>query len=199
VVVGIVLGLMVAGVAPTAAGAVPVSVEATDGSGSPSAGEGSELSEAERDNLESLLAATSRSGTFDAAAAVAAGVPVGPVIEYSAGILAFRGTVAGLAETDHASAVSLARTIVEQAPASCVGRSGYTGWWPATGHQTALNSCQTAQLIAVAGTAIAGGSLYALVATLTAVGLPAGVTVAVATAIVALGLGFLTVPMGRST
>jgi hypothetical protein len=152
------------------------------------------LSEEQISNIEILTAATTRGDelTFDAVLAGELGASPESIAEYQAAFT--QATSVGI---DPLVSRSLAddRTTALRA---CAGRSGYTGFFP-SGSQVALDSCQTAILIAGMGTAAAGGGVYAIASTLTVVGLPAAAVTGFVAALVAFGAGFVTICQAASS
>ena len=105
--------------------------------------------------------------TFDATRAMSLGASPDSVAD-AAAVLAGNGwTIDGMATTRASEGASEISVMA----AGCVGRSGYTGYWWWIGYQFALNSCQTAQLIAGVTLGAAGAGV------ITAILIVVGVTV----------------------
>lgn len=153
------------------------------------ASEGALLTAEEISNLEALTSASKDDAgpVFDAELAGELGASVASIAEYSDGFVAAGGRLAQPSAGERPAAVN-----------ACNGGSGFTGWYW-FGPQVAMNSCQTDLLMAGIGTAIAGGGLYTLSSALTVAGLPSSAVVGVATGVVALGLGFLSICKAASS
>lgn len=149
---------------------------------------------AERANLDAVLAASDNSGdtaVFDIDRALELGADEAAAEEFA---LAFVASGGVLADTSSAGSeqLKLKASMTVSAKAACRGRTGYTGYYW-FGPQSALDSCLTTGLINGIGIAAAGGGTYTAASALTVAGLPSSAVVGVVSAVLALGVAFLTV------
>lgn len=151
---------------------------------------GSALTAAQESELNALVNSTNFAArTFDPSSAVGAGASTVGTADY-ASLLAARGwTVVG---NDAALILpSSGAQPMLTVGAQCTGTSGYTGFFGAF-WQWALNSCDTATLIAAV--AAGGGSTAGIGGLLAALGVvPAGGITAAVGGLIAAGAGVLTV------
>ncbi|MGL4340435.1 MAG: hypothetical protein ACRCSP_08465 [Rhodoglobus sp.] len=155
------------------------------------------LTNEEISNLEALTSATKNSDAgpvFDAALALKLGATQSSISGFSAGLNAGVGrlTKARVSEdtTQEQGVLAAAR--------ACSGASGFTGYYW-FGPQIAMDSCQTDLLQAGIGIALAGGGVYTAASALTAAGLPAAAVIGVVTAVIGLGLGFVSLCKAASS
>lgn len=137
--------------------------------------------------LKPLLDATSSNGmhSFDPDLALKNGASKTQVKEYATAFKYAGGLVLNADNWVTAKSSAPIQTL-----AACTGKSGYNGWY-ITGWQWALNSCQTSQLISLAG--LGAGAAGTIAAILAASAPPAAPVAGIAAGIVTLGAGFLSV------
>lgn len=157
-----------------------------------------QLNQQQLTDLNALASGTSEVGArvFNADLARSEGASEESILDYGRVLESAGWTVQGEVDLARASSGSFAGV---NALRACAGASGYTGLFFPLGYQFALNSCQTAQFIALLGAVVAGGGIGALAGFLTVIGVPVGVVSTVIAALAGAGVAFATICQAYSS
>jgi hypothetical protein len=118
--------------------------------------------------------------SFDATAAVRAGVNMGHVAELASGISAANRDIAA-----HPSVVGADSATVQQEFAACAGRNRYISHW--YGPELWLNSCNARTIVGLLAGGASIGSITGAIVALTGIGIPATALIALAVGMIGLG------------